>query len=719
VRRLTAMRSPEQCGFRDLRGHDGQFERACCRLVSQITGAQDPALGSVKRDACEACCRSLPSGSTINPIIASLVYGATGKIIQAGGCAGCDIQRAKHLRQRIRNHLGYVPSGMPNVCFPPEALVSGDHTASPTGGMERSRGSLQWTVGLLTAPRSVPTILSTLQSLQVAGFSPVHIFAEPGSWIPDKFRDYPRTVHSQRRGNFANFYSSLVALYQNRPDAQSYAIFQDDVRPAGGLKAWCDDQFWPLKAGLVSLFTPRVHAGAELGWRLLSPGFYRVFGGQALVFRRDVLQQFLADPQIIREFQHGKNNDDAVVSAWATRQGVRIAYHTPSLIQHVGIVSSIYENGPDPRVFADAVDSVEQIVHWRPPPRRPGKIGLVGWNTASGLGYQTHDLSRHLVVDRWLVPIHPQFPTLPDPKLDCRVDHVPLTQDPRELRSWFKGLHWVLFVERPYLSGLPQAAREANVGVACVPNWEWVHPKQDWLNYVDVMICPTRHTFAHMTDWKRRYGFGWEVIHIPWPVDTERFEFRQRKRCQRFVFIDGWGGGHGQRLDGSMTEYPRKGMDLIAEVARRAPHLPFTVYSQRTDVPDMPPHVEVRRAPDSNGRLYTYGDVCVQPSHWEGLGLQLLECQAAGMPLVTTDAPPMNEHQPLRTIPVVGSEIVFLLHDQPILSQLMAADGLMRVLKSLYGADVSQASRDARSYIEREHSWDCAKRIITDTLVVV
>jgi glycosyltransferase involved in cell wall biosynthesis len=713
------MRTPEQCGFRELRGGTGQSERTCCRRIALITGVSDPDLAIVKRDACEACCRSLSPGSEINPIIASLVYSAAGRIIQAGGCPGCDAERAKRLRQRILNHLGYVPAGTPDICFPPELPVEEEDAAFSNGGTERARSRLNWNVGLLTAPRPAPTILTTLRSLRMAGFGPVHIFAEPGSWLPEEFGDYPRTVHLQRRGNIANFYSSLVALHQEQPDADGYAVFQDDVRIAGGLRAWCEGQFWPLGVGLVSLFTPRVHAADEPGWHLLSSGFYRVFGGQALVFRRDVLRQFLADPQVLHELHHGRHNDDAVVSAWATRQGLPIAYHTPSVVQHIGVVSSIYENGPDPRVFADAVDSVEQIVQWSPPPRRPGKIGLVGWNTASGLGYQTHDLARHLAVDRWLVPIHPQFPTLPDPKLGCRVDIVPLTRDPRELSVWFRGLDWILFVERPYLPELPQAARAASVGVACVPNWEWIHPKQDWLNYVDVMICPTRHTFAHITDWKRRYGFGWKAVYVPWPIDTDRFAFRQRESCRRFVFVDGWGGGHGRRLDGSMTEYPRKGMELIAQVARLAPHLPFTVYSQRRHVPDMPSHVEIRRAPEFNGRLYMDGDVCVQPSHWEGLGLQLLECQAAGMPLVTTDAPPMNEHQPLRTIPVAGGEIVFLLHDQPILSQLMTADGLAEVLQSLYGADISQASRDARNYIEREHSWDCAKQIITDTLTVV
>ena len=256
------------------------------------------------------------------------------------------------------------------------------------------------------------------------------------------------------------------------------------------------------------------------------------------------------------------------------------------------------------------------------------------------------------------------------------------------------------------------------MSIACVPNWEWMHPGLDWLPYVDLMLCPTLHTYRHVSDWSDRYGFGWEVRHVPWPVDTRRFRFRERRRCERFVFVNGWGGGPGRRLDGSQTPYGRKGLELVVEAARRAPHLPFLVYSQNPRLPDLPRNVELRRAPADNRRLYDAGDVCVQPSHFEGLGLQLLECQAAGMPLVTTDAPPMNEHEPLATIPVAGTEILQCEGDQPIASQVLDVDDLVRVLDGLLGADIAEASRRARAFIEREHSWGRALPLLRDALIV-
>ena len=49
---------------------------------------------------------------------------------------------------------------------------------------------------------------------------------------------------------------------------------------------------------------------------------------------------------------------------------------------------------------------------------------------------------------------------------------------------------------------------------------------------MNLMICPTRFTFELLTDWKRRFGLPWEVVHVPWPVDARRFRFRRRGKCK-------------------------------------------------------------------------------------------------------------------------------------------------------------------------------------------
>ena len=46
---------------------------------------------------------------------------------------------------------------------------------------------------------------------------------------------------------------------------------------------------------------------------------------------------------------------------------------------------------------------------------------------------------------------------------------------------------------------------------------------------------------------------------------------------------------------------------------------------------------------DAHMRLFASADVCVAPSRWEGLGLHLYEAMALGLPVITNEAPPMDE----------------------------------------------------------------------------
>ncbi len=46
---------------------------------------------------------------------------------------------------------------------------------------------------------------------------------------------------------------------------------------------------------------------------------------------------------------------------------------------------------------------------------------------------------------------------------------------------------------------------------------------------------------------------------------------------------------------------------------------------------------------DEHMRLFASADVCLAPSRWEGLGLHLYESMGLGLPVITNDAPPMNE----------------------------------------------------------------------------
>lgn len=694
-----------ECQFRD-----DSPNGPLCRIVNLATEISSSEISGTTDEICDACQKEFRLGNEINPVVGSLVYKAMKKVIDQGGHSECSVDRATHLLRCATDQVSFVVDQHPEFSFP-QAKANG------ANGEIKIRDS-PLAVGMLTAPRETPTIESSLQSVRLAGFSHIELFAEPDSFLPDRFNGLCIHHRENRLGNILNFCSGLSLLLEKYPKAEAVAMFQDDISLARGSREWLDTQLWPEGAGIVSLFTPLPHLDPKTGWHLRSPGFQRICGAQALVFRRDILEAFLSDPRVFGRLHLNDHCDDAVVAGWAARMGIKIAYHTPSLVGHGGEVSSIFEGSPDLRNFATPVSSVDQISGWRESSKK-SRVGLMGCNVATGLGYQNRDLVRQGLISKWVVPEHPEplgfhQIDLPDDKILCLSEE---RINENELREWCKELDWLLFIESPRIPVLVRIAAHAGAGIACVANWEWLQPEMDWLSFVDVMFCPTRQTETMLKDWKERYGFGWKVVYLPWPIDAERFKFRQRKTCESFLYVNGWGGSWLSYPNGGPVAYRRKGLDTILETAHIAPDLRFVIKSQEAPPTEgLPDNITWLGAEKDNGSLYDFGDVCVQPSRFEGLGLPLLECQAAGLPLVTTNAPPMNEHNPLKTVPTEGFEIVST-GPGPIAAHIVSSHSLVDTLRSIVGMRIESESDAAREYILKEHSWTAAIQTLKQELV--
>jgi glycosyltransferase involved in cell wall biosynthesis len=341
----------------------------------------------------------------------------------------------------------------------------------------------------------------------------------------------------------------------------------------------------------------------------------------------------------------------------------------------------------------------------------------VGPNDQAGIGSLGRDLVVNLAVDRWLVS-PTSDPAAPPIGMTTHIQSAPPGVAPEAIRAWAQGLDWVIFAESPTLPGLVWRAREMGAGVACIPMWEWTHPDAEWLAGVDLMICPTVRAFERLLAIKQSRGYAWELTHVAWPVDVNRFAFRPRGTCRRFLYVNGRGGCLGRRADGSTTPYRRKGLDVVLSAAARLSDVDarFLIRSQAPIGGPLPKNVTVLPPVSRNERLYDDGDVCVQPSRWEGIGLSLLESQAAGMPLVTTNAPPMNEFAPFRAVEADSVETVYLEGDLPVDARHVDPDRLAETLRELVGADLSEASREARRFVEQRHDWRLAAAWIGSAL---
>jgi aminoglycoside phosphotransferase (APT) family kinase protein len=76
----------------------------------------------------------------------------------------------------------------------------------------------------------------------------------------------------------------------------------------------------------------------------------------------------------------------------------------------------------------------------------------------------------------------------------------------------------------------------------------------------------------------------------------------------------------------------------------------------------------------------------------------------------------MNEFEPYRVVPVDRTEVVSVNRFHPFQAHFMTAESLAKILAQLHGTDVAEASRNARAFVEREHSWEKAGSGLRDLL---
>jgi hypothetical protein len=136
--------------------------------------------------------------------------------------------------------------------------------------LPRIKNVLTWAVGVTTAPRAVPTLGRTLESLVRAGWDHARLFVEPGVDIPRRFAGWPKTVRDEPLGAYPNWYLGLAELVMRQPRAEAYFMLQDDVVFARGLREWLEYALWPAEnCGAVSAYDTHSLKCGQC-WRILA-----------------------------------------------------------------------------------------------------------------------------------------------------------------------------------------------------------------------------------------------------------------------------------------------------------------------------------------------------------------------------------------------------------------------------------------------------------------
>ncbi len=254
---------------------------------------------------------------------------------------------------------------------------------------------------------------------------------------------------------------------------------------------------------------------------------------------------------------------------------------------------------------------------------------IIGYKDETGLGRMSANLRALLAPIRFLVLPSRRITGHPLAADEAAFD--PAASEP-EIERTLAGLAGVIFFEAIPHPALLAAARRLGIATVCVPMWEWFNPAEKSWPLCSRFICPNEMCRGVLA----RLGFHNSAV-LPWPVDLGALPHREIAG-PALTFVHN---------AGIFEPDDRKGTRIAIDAFRRVklPGLRLILRSQNA-LPFDPgdPRIEIRSGNlPRHADLYSEGHVVIQASKAEGLGFGVLEAVASGMPVITTDYPPMNE----------------------------------------------------------------------------
>lgn len=218
--------------------------------------------------------------------------------------------------------------------------------------VDRAKTNIKWAYGITTVPERLNELFPrTLESLRNSGFCNPWVFVD-GAKDSSAYKKFGTgvTVRYPNIKTLGNWMLSLWEIYIRIPDADRYAIFQDDFVTYPDLRQYLDLCDYPPK-GYWNLYTfpdnQKLCPKNFTGWyRTRQKGW----GAVALVFSLDAMTTLLGHHYMVQKPKEKRRKHraiDFVVATIMQRAGWKEFVHNPSLVQHTGIKSSM-GNGQQP-----------------------------------------------------------------------------------------------------------------------------------------------------------------------------------------------------------------------------------------------------------------------------------------------------------------------------------------------------------------------------------
>jgi glycosyltransferase involved in cell wall biosynthesis len=268
------------------------------------------------------------------------------------------------------------------------------------------------------------------------------------------------------------------------------------------------------------------------------------------------------------------------------------------------------------------------------------KLGLfTAANTRSGLGLVCRDLVRHCPVDSLFALPTKHFPV--EMFCDRQMTALSNCPDRQHATTYLDKFRpdVLLTVEVPYDNVIFDYCRERGVRTAQLVMAEVYNPALT----PDLFICPTQHCYDKV---KAANKILWRL-----PVGLSEFRYRQRRgRARTFTHIHSFDRENRRR----QTDEVIQGFAMVPGNQRLIIHyqtMTLTTHYTPDNCPDS--RVEWRCGVTNPADLYAEADVLIASEAYAGFGRCAVEAMSCGLPVITTDAQPMNEIVTGWLVPVV------------------------------------------------------------------